>query len=166
MSFWRLITEARLHSTDCCEVTTRAIALAVALPPPDIVALHQEHQRLLHDSYVHRLWAAANVMMMGFCSDDSFDYFRAWLLTCGPDVYAAALATPDSLADQLRPSWLGYQCEDALYIASTAYQRSTGSALPAEAYLRRVPDIDWEFDLHDEEELKRRLPRLTALFLH
>ena len=77
--------------------------------------------------------------MLGGCTDDSFDYFRCWLLTCGPDVYTAALADPDSLADQLRPSWLGYQCEDALYIASSAYEPATGEPLPTAVYLRAIP---------------------------
>ncbi len=45
-----------------------------------------------------RLWASA-VTMMNSCSDDSFEYFRGWLIAQGRDVYLAALRDPDSLVD-------------------------------------------------------------------
>lgn len=162
---WPLIAEARRVSTDCCEVTARATTLAAALPPAEIVTVHQQLQRALHDSYQPRMLAAAH-LMTGGCSDDGFDYFRCWLVTCGQEVFDAAMTNPDTLADQLRPSWLGYECENALYIASTAHQQATGRLLPAEAWLRKIPEMEWESDLDDKAALRRDLPRLAALFLN
>ncbi len=42
---------------------------------------------------------AVTTIMMNGCSDDSFDYFRGWLIAQGKDVYHAALRDPDSLVD-------------------------------------------------------------------
>lgn len=44
------------------------------------------------------LWDAASLLCDG-CSDDGFFYFRGWLIAQGKDVYLAALADPESLAD-------------------------------------------------------------------
>jgi len=83
--------------------------------------------------------------MMNGCSDDSFDYFRGWLIAQGKDVYLAALHDPDSLADvetvkrfaqEVKESGgmmplKGYYeepCfEEILAVANYAYQRKTGN---------------------------------------
>jgi hypothetical protein len=49
-------------------------------------------------SYLGSLWAAA-YRINGDCSDDGFDYFRDWLITQGRDMFEAAVADPDALAD-------------------------------------------------------------------
>jgi hypothetical protein len=36
--------------------------------------------------------------MNGGCSDDGFEYFRAWLLAQGRDTFEKALEDPDTLA--------------------------------------------------------------------
>ena len=53
-------------------------------------------------AYQYGLWTAANVMERGGCSDDGFMDFRAWLVAQGKEVYLAALADPDSLANAAR----------------------------------------------------------------
>lgn len=51
---------------------------------------------LLKDSYTSRLWAAAYIIMGG-CSDDTFDYFRGWLLYQGKETYEACIEDPERL---------------------------------------------------------------------
>jgi hypothetical protein len=52
-----------------------------------------------------------------------------------------------------------------LSIAADAYQQATGSEMPAEERPVTRPEAGdlWDFD--DEEEMRRRLPKLSALFL-
>ena len=50
-------------------------------------------------AFRYGLWDAAKIFRVDGCSDDSFSYFRSWLIVQGKDVYMAALADPDSLAD-------------------------------------------------------------------
>ena len=49
-----------------------------------------------HKSYTSDLWAAAYIVMGG-CSDDCFDYFRAWVLYLGKKSYVAAIENPETL---------------------------------------------------------------------
>lgn len=49
-------------------------------------------------SYKQDLWAVAYVVMGG-CGDDSFDYFRYWLIFQGREVFENAMANADSLCD-------------------------------------------------------------------
>jgi hypothetical protein len=55
------------------------------------------HELAFADSYDWGLWGAACVINGG-CSDDCFDYFRAYLISRGREVFEAAVADPDSLA--------------------------------------------------------------------
>ncbi|GAA2388963.1 DUF4240 domain-containing protein [Dactylosporangium salmoneum] len=47
----------------------------------------------------YRLWRAADIIMTGPCSMDSFHYFQMWLVGLGRHAYEAAIDDPDSLAD-------------------------------------------------------------------
>jgi hypothetical protein len=47
----------------------------------------------------YRLWRAAEIIMGGYCSTDSFHYLQMWLVGLGRDAYEATIADPDSLAD-------------------------------------------------------------------
>ncbi|WP_020635463.1 DUF4240 domain-containing protein [Amycolatopsis alba] len=111
-------------------------------------------------------------MINGGCSDDGFDYFRGWLIVQGRDVFERVVADRDALADlpAIRVAAADgneMECEDALSIARNAHLRATGEQPPADAYTIRYPELDsaWDFDFDDQAELKRRLPRLAALYL-
>jgi hypothetical protein len=45
------------------------------------------------------LWLVAWVAMRGMCSDDSFHYFKLWLISRGRDVCETALRDPEALAE-------------------------------------------------------------------
>jgi hypothetical protein len=64
--------------------------------------------------------------------------------------------------------WLG--CEEMLYLARSAYSRRVGSAEGYDAAFdgpaeRPTPARGERWDVEDEAETRRRLPRLAALFL-
>jgi hypothetical protein len=168
-AFWKLIAEAR--SANCCDVAASATSQLAALPPAEIVAAQQVLWDLMAQSYQNPLWAAA-YLINGGCSDDGFDYFRGWLLTQGEAVFAAAVASPDSLASlpavvAAAESGEEFECEAALSIAWDAHIKATGMQLPQDAFRIRYPELDpdWDFDFDDEEELTARLPRLAELYL-
>jgi hypothetical protein len=46
----------------------------------------------------YRLWRAADIIMDGRCSTDSFHYFQMWLVGLGRGAYDAAIGDPDTLA--------------------------------------------------------------------
>jgi hypothetical protein len=115
------------------------------------------------------LWAAA-YLINGGCSDDGFDHFRGWLIAHGRDVLARSVREPDSLADlptvqAAADTGAVFEAEEVLSIAQEAYQQATGDELPASEVGPTRPEAAdlWDFD--NEDEMHRRLPRLSMLFL-
>ena len=47
-------------------------------------------QTFMQKSYLSSLWAAAYILMDG-CSDDTFDYFRGWLIAQGKETFEKVL---------------------------------------------------------------------------
>ncbi|WFE61869.1 DUF4240 domain-containing protein [Micromonospora sp. WMMD714] len=168
--FWQLIDQARSGAGgEADAVAARAVALLAERAPEDIVGYAHHQQRVLAASYRVDLWGAA-YLINGGASDDGFEYFRGWLMTQGRAVFAAAVAAPDSLAElpRIRSAALSgeeFECEDMLAAPWDAYRKATATDLPAERDRVPVPDLNdfWDFD--DEEEARRRLPKLAALFV-
>ena len=171
-TFWRLIREAR----DSCGQDMSAMVWYLK---GRLVSMGAEQAQNFHDitqayedlAYKYGLWDAAEIIMEYGCSDDGFIDFRAWLIAQGKEVYLAALADPDSLANV---EACGDCCfEELSYVGDYAYEQLTGKS----AY----DHTDWnkyEFLLAELEqdivyrggiefpregaELKQFLPRLCA----
>ncbi|WP_329337876.1 DUF4240 domain-containing protein [Streptomyces sp. NBC_00663] len=180
--FWHLINKARFATTD--EVPFHeALATLLAARPKQQILEYQDHFDTLHDAlYRWDVWAAA-YLIGGGCSDDSFMDFRAGLIAEGRHWYERAAAAPDSLAEH--PDVIAAAAdfedralfnEDANYCASEAYERITGDGeifwADWKQYEADHPPADSptdplgeDFDFDDEEEMRRRLPGLAALFL-
>ena len=123
----------------------------------------------LAESYHWPLWGAA-YLINGGSSDDGFDYFRGWLILQGRDVFKRAIANPDWLAGYIDPAQDDFENEDALLMADRVYAAKTGQELLYEPEKLRAAyqagprhRDDWDFD--DEDECRKRLPRLSALYL-
>jgi Protein of unknown function (DUF4240) len=170
--FWELVETATSTAGPECEQQAAALAAALSrLPPSEILAFHRIQDELMAESYRWELWGAA-YLMMGGCSDDGFDYFRGWLLTQGRAAWEAALRDPDGLAthsrvqDQQEDFW----CEDMLYAAFDAYEARTGQPFPpapagrvlARLNARPPRPSGEEWDFGDEEEMRRRYPKLSV----
>jgi Protein of unknown function (DUF4240) len=127
--------------------------------------------------YRYDLWAVA-YLIGGGCSDDGFIDFRAGLIAQGREWYQKAAASPDSLADHPAVADARHSlCDNPLfyeevnYAASTAFQRVSGEehafwdALEARGPGDCLTVIGEAFDLDDDQEMRRRLPRLSACCL-
>ncbi|MDT5028802.1 MAG: hypothetical protein QOE61_5228 [Micromonosporaceae bacterium] len=169
------------------EDVTDPVALALLdlltqLPAEEIAAFDNifEEQRFRAEN--DDVANAAVLIEHGFLGDDSFDDFRAGLVALGRSTFEAALDDPDTLAAHplVReiaaandPRWLGR--EDMLFVASHAYSVVTGEDEVtfydfAESLRGDDPEPDEddqevdEWSVTDEEETRRRLPRLSDLF--
>ncbi|EOS56983.1 hypothetical protein C814_02572 [Anaerotruncus sp. G3(2012)] len=125
-------------------------------------------------SYQYGLWTAASLMCENGCSDDGFIDFRAWLIAQGEEVYMAALADPDSLADV--EAYGGCQFEELLYTGNETMKHLTSK----DAYENTDPDaykalvaelkkgitygegVDYPYEWDEVEEY---LPRLCEKYL-
>ncbi|MEU2625151.1 DUF4240 domain-containing protein [Streptomyces sp. NPDC007157] len=153
-----------------------------ALPAEEILAFEHRFSRLRDAVYRWEVWAAA-YLIGGGCSDDRFSDFAAGLVALGREWYERAAACPDSLAEYPAVRIAAADGdqdvifdEDFNFAASRAYERLTGDS-----------DVFWEdwsaytdarateaeasegmgepFDFGDDQQMRRRLPRLAALHL-
>jgi hypothetical protein len=164
---------------------TDPVALALVrvlarLEPAEIAEFELAFDQVRAASDRDDLANAAILIEHGFLGDDSFDDFRAGLVSLGRETFEKALRDPDSLADHpavreiaaaADPRWLGR--EDLLYAASRAYAEATGR--DEVTFFDAVEALDLDepdtggaeqdgWDITDEAQTRRRLPRLAALF--
>jgi hypothetical protein len=168
--FWAVIgraTAARPATPG--EVAKRAVDDLATCDPAEIVAWGRHLDKVMVASGTEDLWAAA-YLINGGCSDEGFDAFRGWLIAHGREAVANSVRSPDSLADvpavrAAAENGAVFEAEEVLSIAAEAYAQATGTDLPTEERPATRPAADdlWDFD--NEEEMQRRLPKLSALFL-
>ena len=173
--WWDIISVGCPRSVEPVEWSGTLSAVLEDLPPDDIVRFGvwmdaQERRANRHD-----LWRVAN-LANGGASHDGFYYFRLWLVGMGKQVFEAALADPDSLADVLDPAYDMYEAE--MYgAAPNAYEAALGLSffegralyeaaeekltLPCEDFV--MPPDEWASE--EIAEYRRRLPRLSALYV-
>lgn len=173
--FWDIIEQGRKPNETETEIVARLTDSLSALDEESIV------QWWLICDYFHReadkgkLWGAANIMDDGFCSDDGFHYFRAWLIGQGRDVYLAALKDPDSLAGLPRQEDVRF--ERINYVAVSAYEDLTGKDFYDAIVDRFIsPELQQEIsssivfapDMDNEKYINGEYPgiypKLTALY--
>ncbi|WP_459500797.1 DUF4240 domain-containing protein [Bacillus sp. C1] len=175
--FWQLISEMNQQN----ETRDWFIEQLAAKSTSEITDYEIHFQTALSESYTSSLWAAAYIILGG-CSDDSFDYFRGWLIACGQEVFEAALKDPEHLAT-LIPTY--YEEEEIIpefeEMLSTGLEaftlKETGDTdwnekiwekfsllLDEKGYepLKQEIEFDWEED--DEEGLAERFPQLWKRF--
>lgn len=163
--FWDIIAKTcRSDPRYAEEWDQRLQAELEKLKPAEILEWNHIFDRLAAQAYTVDLWGAAYTINGG-ASDDGFYYFRCWLIGMGRDVYEAAVANPDSLAEVVVPDT---DAEAEIYAAAhQAWMAVTGrpdtDPYPARNESAELRGEDWDFN--DDEEVRRRLPRLAALYL-
>ena len=168
--FWAVIGRATAdRPATPGEVAERAVAELVTRDPEEIVAWGRHLDKVMAASGTEDLWAAAYVIHGG-CGEEGFDAFRGWLIAHGRDAVARSVKSPDSLANVAvikasAETGAVFEAPEVLTIAAEAYREATGEEMPAEEHPKTRPDVAdlWDFD--NEEEMQRRLPKLSALFL-
>ncbi len=163
--FWKII--AKNCRSDPCkaeEWDERLQAELEKLEPDEIIEWNHIFDRLAARAYTVDLWGAA-YLLNGGASDDGFYYFRCWLIGMGREVYEAAVANPDSLAGAVVP---GIDAEAEIYAAAhqawmAVTSRPDTDPYPARNERAELRGEDWDFD--NEAEVRRRLPRLAAMYL-
>ncbi|MCB2407420.1 DUF4240 domain-containing protein [Hymenobacter lucidus] len=164
--FWQLIEAAKKKSGGDIEEQAELLTEKLAtLSMDEILEFDRIFTQLLHAAYQSKLWAAA-YLILGGCSDDGFEYFRAWLIARGQKVYETAVADADGLAKLIKQDDAEEaEAESMLYVASTAYEQKTGKddfheLAPLPPSLPTL-DLSWS---DDEKLLSELLPKLFKKF--
>jgi len=170
--FWDIIAVACKHDCEGDWLDLWAEPLVEELkklPPEDIVRFDHWFDEKTDALYTVNHWGAA-YLINGGASDDGFYYWRCWVVGMGKQIYDAALANPDSLADVVDPTKDYYEAE--IYGSARSAWEELGldedefdkqyDALGKSKY-PRLAGRSWDFD--DDKQVNRRLPRLAALYL-
>jgi hypothetical protein len=173
--FWEHISST--YEADPYRHEERLVQQLSRLPPETILDFDYHWVQARNQAYTAKLWAAATLIDGSWVSDDRFDYFIDWLILRGRDTFETVAADPDSLdgivgkGEQRDPSYEGYPARDAWMAAIESTDDPGGwDAFVSEAKARhgeyrRLPDLDEQLWVDDDEQLRRRLPSLAARFL-
>ena len=166
-AFWDLIAGAKRECGQDMDASLQWLTERLTtLGPQQAQDFHDILHGYKHLAYKYGLWTAATMMCGDGCSDDGFMDFRAWLIAQGKEVYLAALADPDSLAD-VEP-YGGCQFESFSYVASKVLNTLTGrGAYVALAdFDALVLELSKGIQYGEEwDELERHFPRLCGKYL-
>jgi hypothetical protein len=157
-AFWKIMEQTR--SADADEQANAIVSILTKVAAEEIVDFERHMGELLAATYSWDVWGAA-YLMRGGCSDDGFDYFRGWLIGQGKAIFEATLADPDSLADvpDLDDDAEG---ESLLYVAFRAHDKVVGTELPRVRI--DLPELGEEWDFDDDDEMRKRYPKLFTMF--
>ena len=166
--FWNIIADSRRDfdparfDGNMALQAGRLTQLLRAMPAEEVEAFDGLFGRLYFDAYRWDLWAAAYIIEGG-CSNDGFMDFRFWLISMGREVYEAAMADPESLAEiAARPGIEVTRFEEFGSIAYCVLEERgvPESAEPsAQRHPRKAAGERWK-----EGDLPGRFPRLWAKF--
>ena len=120
-TFWELIAQAKEHLGGPSEWLMERL---MDLGPEQAKKFDDIASAYTSLAYQYGLWTAASVMERGGCTDDGFLDFRGWLIAQGREVYMAALADPDSLADAADYQDQRFVCLP--HMGNRAYEELTG----------------------------------------
>jgi hypothetical protein len=165
-TFWDVIETSALEATgEPDRMLENVRGRLVQLEPIEIKSFQAILNEKLNAAYSWKLWGAAYAINGG-CSDDGFEHFRCWLISRGRNVFDAALANPDSLADIVDPEEEDseHECESLLYVARRAYEKVAGTKMPPPGRGQAREPSGERSDFDDDEETGARLPRLSSRY--
>ncbi|MBT9393227.1 DUF4240 domain-containing protein [Hymenobacter sp. NST-14] len=169
--FWELLEAAKKASGQDESMQAELLTEALTEYEPAQIA---EFECLLCEYLLeadHFGILAAEKIIDGYVTDDSYLYFRCWLIAQGEDVFHAALRHPDSLADVVEARFP--ECEALLGVADEAFERRTGQTEDEEAYPSNIAaarGLDYEYGSQTkgedwtENQLPKLLPKLWKKF--
>jgi hypothetical protein len=165
--FWKLIEQTHQNSQGVPHKQAELLVDELAkLSEADILSYQSILEDMVDKAYIGELWDVAFILASGWgCSDDGFEYFRAWLVGQGKDVYEKALSDPESLLDMVE---FGQetQWEVLLYVAIYAYELKTHKdqeTMPSTRRDKPRPELKGTISKSVEENLAR-FPKATAKF--
>lgn len=136
--------------------------LLAGLAPSEILSFHNHLHGSMLEAYAWDLWGAATLLSDGYCSDDGFTDFCAWLISMGRATYEAALENPDSLAATVSDRTVEvFSFEELPSVAAAVYEEKTGQQMPEEG-LEYPPHPRGERRWQTEQELESLYPGIRA----
>jgi hypothetical protein len=158
--FWSLIEESRDEGAGSEQAAEALLLRLKNMIPEEILEFQSHLDERMVETYRWDLWAVAYIVGGG-CSDDSFEYFRGWLITQGREFYETAMMDPELAANGMDPGEV-YECEDILYVPARAYEQVKGEPMPPRKL--NLPQKGPVGKPWEEEDLPKLYPDLYEKF--
>ncbi|RTL35995.1 MAG: DUF4240 domain-containing protein [Candidatus Melainabacteria bacterium] len=164
--FWQLVEKTR--DTNISVHAENLLQALTELNPGEIIDFAIIQNRMLARAFRWDLWAVVYIAYDG-CSDDSFESFRAWMLSLGQKNFHRSLGDPQFLVSQLSeilPSLEPFE-EDFLMTVATAYEEKTGWSV-ADVLSRDELSFDTEItgQSWDEDKVCLQFPSICKGLNH
>jgi hypothetical protein len=164
--FWEIVDRTREAADgDPDEHADLLVDRLAQLDPDAVIDFARHFETRFARAFRWDLWGAADIMLGG-ADDETFDYFRCWLIAQGRHVFEGALNAPDDLADlveEFDPDTDG-DAEGVGYAADEAYEQLTGVRLPDLGLPEPDAPEGESIDMDDEHTMSERYPQLWERF--
>ncbi|NVM02489.1 MAG: DUF4240 domain-containing protein [Candidatus Helarchaeota archaeon] len=121
--FWELIDKTRQQSKGDTDLQVKLLIDTLSQKTfEEIFEYERIFYKLYTDSYKSDVWAMA-YMINGGCSDDSFDYFRAWLIAQGKKYFELFMKEPEIVVDETEQDLEYGECEYMIGVSRDAYTK-------------------------------------------
>jgi hypothetical protein len=156
-TFWALIAEARQAQPSDVLVVAELESALTRLRPAEIPKFQRRLEQHLAELHSWDVWALA-YLWRGGCGDDEFDYFKAWVVARGREVFEVVRTLNVQALQSLiveEP-----QLEGLLGVAHAACALKAGKLMPG--VFGEAPPLQgvrW-----DESTVRDRYPQLSTLF--
>jgi hypothetical protein len=168
--FWDIVEKSLKNTNNQNDQENLLIKEIEKLSPKQIVGFRLFTDKLLYDSYKADIWCAA-YLIEGGCSDDSFEYFRCWLISRGRKTYHETMINPDYLIKELKSGDEFYEFEGFWFVALSAFRNKTGKELynfidydKFQTHEGNYPRIEETWKEDDPESMKKICPKLFGRF--
>lgn len=170
--FWALIEATRPAEPDP-DLHAHALSRRLEQAGVEATVEFSRHFDAAMDAlYRWDVWGAV-YLLRGGCSNDSFDYARAWVVGEGRTTWEQVRTDPEGWAVELVDGVVAEELElfeslddrgfddgeSLLYAANTSHERATGAWIPAnpDRVVEGPAGEEW-----DEDEVEEAFPRLAA----
>lgn len=156
--FWELIKESQKASEYTSEFLDVLQNKLEAMSTTEIKKFQKYLLEKMKELNHWDIWALAYIVRNG-CGDDEFDYFRAWVISRGEEIFKQVKTMQiDKLKDIF--SQEDPQLEKFFYIAQEAYENKKGEMMSqARMNLSKIQGIQWS-----EENICTNYSKLCEIF--
>lgn len=164
--YWSIIDKSLKNTNNQDDQEQYLIQEISKLTPKEMIGFRLYTDKLLYETYNSEMWCAGYIMNEG-CSDDSFEYFRNWVISRGKDTYLKAKENPDYLINEVVDGAEFYEFESFWYVALEAFQKKTGKDLydyidydNFKVGEGNYPQFEFTWEEEDPESMKKICPKL------
>ncbi len=173
--FWEIIRISRDISIDNEDFVNKAKNELLKFSEKDIIEFEAIFRKSILDLEHYNI-EALMYLLNGYVSDDSYLYFRCWLISLGKEIYIKLIKQTDEMLEIFKSKNIEYEdneLEEFLYLSTDAFEEKTGKeeddTFPRDICFERGLDYDFndnapKGDDWEEEDLPKRFPKLYKYY--